>query len=223
MLAEALGPREGPPKAKCPHFGLATWGAQVGTGESRGGVLSTELPPEFRWAIGFALRKLPRAPQTDRLREFGSYRVRKSVSYRVCNSGSLEDRPSTATGGPESGRYRGRAGWTGCACPPRPGPWWSPLRGRRLKRPGGGASRRGTWGPWSWSTPRGVHGGVRGPRGEHPGPPGPRRGGGGASEGPRPPSGQDRLRSLFLRPGKPIWTRLPQRRSPTRAGRSRTL
>ena len=31
-----------------------------------------------------------------------------------------------------------------------------PLRGRRLKRPGGGASRRGTWGPWSWSTPRGY-------------------------------------------------------------------
>ena len=50
--------------------------------------------------------------------------------------------------------------------------------------------------------PKGVHGGVRGPRGEHPGPPGPRRGGGGAFQGPRPPSGQDRLRGLFFRSGK---------------------
>ena len=46
----------------------------------------------------------------------------------------------------------------------------------------------GTW--WSLWTTRGT-----------PGPPGPRRGGR-ASEGPRPPSGQDRLRGLFFRPGK---------------------
>jgi hypothetical protein len=170
-------------------------------------------------------------------RDSGSYRVWKSVSYRVCNFGSLEDGPSTATGGRESGRYRGRAGRTAHAFPPRPGSWWSPSRGRSLRRPGGRASRRGTWGPWSWSTPRGVHGGVRGPRGEHPGPPGPRRGGGGASEGPRPPSGQDRLRGLFFRPGKlPVsgwspgsrdvggelafWLPSPGRRPSGQAGRS---
>jgi hypothetical protein len=153
--------------------------------------LGSGLPEPWPWAL-----------RTLEVTESGSLLVWKSVSYRVCNFGSLEDGPSTATGGPESGRYRGRVGRTTHVFPPRPGPWWNPLRGRRLKRPGGGASRRGTWGPWSWSTPRGVHGGVRGPRGEHPGPSGPRRGGGGASEGPRPPSGQDRLRGLFFRSGK---------------------
>jgi hypothetical protein len=48
---------------------------------AQGGSLSTELPPGSDGAIGFALRKLPWALQTDRLRESGS--------YRVWNSGSL--------------------------------------------------------------------------------------------------------------------------------------
>lgn len=49
---------------------------------AQGGSLSTELPPGSDGAIGFALRKLHWALQTDRLRESGSCRVR--------NSGSLE-------------------------------------------------------------------------------------------------------------------------------------
>jgi len=74
--------------------------------------------------------------------ESGSLLVWKSVSYRLCNFGSLEDGPSTATGGLESGWYRGRAGWTGAGYPPRPGPWWSPSgggsRGGQEEGPRGG-------------------------------------------------------------------------------------
>jgi hypothetical protein len=42
------------------------------------------------------------------------------------------------------GRYRVRAGRTAHAFPPRPGPWWSPLGGKSLRRPGGSPSRRPT-------------------------------------------------------------------------------
>jgi hypothetical protein len=90
-------------------------------------------------------------------------------------------------GDPKSGRYRGRAGRTGRAFPPRPGPWWSPSgggsRGGQEEGPRGGqpeAAGKGGGGPGG--SPEAASG--EGERVSHPPFPGPSRGLTGGCRGP---------------------------------------
>jgi len=69
---------------------------------------SVEGLPVSSWGSSPGLAKLADYGSPE-VAESGSLLVWKSVSYRLCNFGSLEDGPSTATGGCESGQYRGRA------------------------------------------------------------------------------------------------------------------